>query len=245
MGRTPGLGTGRVLTSGGDQRRPGNRTARRAPPRGAPSPAALGRALGGQLPGHGMRIGLLGGSFNPAHSGHLDLSRTALVRLALDEVWWLVSPQNPLKPKEGMADLDQRVAQARAAVDYPRIRVTALEAELGTRYSVDTVKALKRYFPKVDFVWLMGADNLIQLPDWKDWEQLFREVAIAVFARPGYSQRALAGKPAELFAQRRLAERHAARLAGTPPPAWIFIHGPLNPSSSTALRKKAAKRGRP
>ncbi len=172
----------------------------------------------------------------------MDLSKTALDRLALDEVWWLVSPQNPLKPKDGMAGLDQRVAQARAVVEPPRIRVTALEAELGTRYSVDTVKALKQQFPKVDFVWLMGADNFIQLPDWKDWEQLFRQVAIAVFTRPGYSQQALAGRPAELFARCRVAERRADQLAGTPPPAWVFIHGPLNPSSSTALRKQAAEK---
>lgn len=209
------------------------------------TPRALKRALGGRLPGDGMRIGLLGGSFNPAHSGHRDLSRTALTRLALDEVWWLVSPQNPLKPKEGMADLEQRVAQARAAADDPRIRVTALEAIFGTRYTVDTVKALKRHFPKSDFVWLMGADNLIQLPDWKDWQQLFGEVAIAVFDRPGYTRRALAGKPADLFAHCRIAEREAARLAGTPPPAWTFIHGPLNPSSSTALREQAIRHKRP
>ncbi len=220
--------------------RPGKGTASRTPCP-ALSAAALGRALGGRLPDAGTRIGLLGGSFNPTHDGHLDLSKTALVRLALDEVWWLVSPQNPLKPKDGMAGLDQRVAQARTAVDHPRIRVTALEAELGTRYSVDTIKTLKRQFPKVDFVWLMGADNLIQLPNWKDWEQLFRQVAIAVFARPGYSEQALAGKPAKLFADCRVAEPRAAGLAATPPPAWAFIHGPLNPSSSTAIREQAAE----
>jgi nicotinate-nucleotide adenylyltransferase len=191
-----------------------------------------------------MRIGLLGGSFNPTHAGHVSLSKTALVRLALDEVWWLVSPQNPLKPKAGMAELDQRVIQARAAVHHPRIRITALEADLGTRYSVDTVEALKRHFPKVDFVWLMGADAFIQLPCWKHWERLFRQVAIAVFARPGYVPRALGGRPAALFARDRMAERQAARLAGTPPPAWVFIHGPLNPSSSTALRSQSAKRKR-
>jgi nicotinate-nucleotide adenylyltransferase len=207
------------------------------------SAAALERALGGRRPGPGTRIGLLGGSFNPTHDGHLDLSKTALVRLALDEVWWLVSPQNPLKPTDDMASLDQRVAQACASVDHPQIRVTALEAELGTRYSVDTIKALKRHFPKVDFVWLIGADNLIQLPDWKDWEQLFRQVAIAVFARPGYSRKALAGKPARLFADCRVAERRADQLAVTPPPSWVFIHGPLNPSSSTAIRKKVAGHG--
>ena len=212
-------------------------------PGGTVTDAALGRALGGRLPGAGMRIGLLGGSFNPTHDGHLELTKTALARLALDEVWWLVSPQNPLKPEAGMASLDERVAQARAAVAHPHIRITALEADLGTRYSVDTVQALIRHFPKARFVWLMGADNLIQLPEWKDWQQLFRCVAIAVFARPGYSEVALAGKPAELFARCRLAERLATELADKPPPAWVFIHGPLNPSSSTALRKQAAEGG--
>lgn len=212
---------------------------------GAVSPAALGRALGGRLPGPGMRIGLLGGSFNPTHPGHVNLSKTALVRLALDEVWWLVSPQNPLKSADGMAPLDQRVAQARAAVDHPRIRVTALEADLGTRYSVDTVEALIGHCPKVDFVWLMGADTFIELPRWKDWERLFRQVAIAVFARPGYTQQALSARPAESFAHCRVAERRADRLADTPPPAWVYIHGPLDPSSSTALRKRAADGGGP
>ena len=214
----------------------------RPAPVGMVTDATLGRALGGRLPSAGQRIGLLGGSFNPTHDGHLELTRTALARLALDEVWWLVSPQNPLKPEAGMAGLDERVAQARDAVDHPQVRVTALEAALGTRYSVDTVQALTRHFPKVRFVWLMGADNLIQLPEWKDWQRLFERVAIAVFARPGYSERALAAKPAELFARARLAERLAAELADRPPPAWVFIHGPLNPSSSTALRAQAAAR---
>ena len=220
----------------------GSRTGRSATG-GPATDAALGRALGGRLPADGMRVGLLGGSFNPTHDGHLELTRTALARLALDEVWWLVSPQNPLKPEAGMAGRDERVAQARDAVDHPRVRVTALEAELGTRYSVDTVRALARHFPKVRFVWLMGADNLIQLPEWKDWQRLFEQVAIAVFDRPGYSERALAAKPAELFAGCRLAERKAAELADRPPPAWVFIHGPLNPSSSTALRARAAEQG--
>ena len=222
--------------------RPGKGTISRASS-AAPSLAALGQALSGRLPGSGMRIGLLGGSFNPAHDGHLDLSKTALDRLSLDEVWWLVSPQNPLKPKDDMAGLDQRVAQARASVDHPQIRVTALEAELGTRYSIDTVKALKRQFPEVHFVWLMGADNLIQLPDWKDWEQLARQIPVAVFSRPGYSKRALGSKPAKLFADCRVSEQRADQLAGTPPPAWAFIHGPRNPSSSTAIRKQVPEKG--
>ena len=140
-----------------------------------------------------------------------------------------------------MAKLDQRVAHARAAVDHPRIRVTALEDTLGTRYSVDTVEALRRHFPRVDFVWLMGADTFIQLPHWKRWERLLRQIPIAVFARPGYEQRALSGRPAGAFARYRVAERQAARLVRMRPPAWVFIHGPLDPSSSTELRKRAGK----
>ena len=137
----------------------------------------------------------------------------------------------------------RRAPKARAAVDHPQIRVTALESDLGTRYTVDTVRALMRQFPKVHFVWLMGADNLIQLPRWKDWEQLFQLVPVAVFARPGYSRRALASAPAKRFADSRLTGPQAARLALTPPPAWAFIRGPLSPSSSTAVRKKIAARG--
>lgn len=232
-------GTERALTGGADTRELGRAAVDRVSTRAARSPVRLGQALGGRLPGPGLRIGLLGGSFNPTHVGHMSLSKTALARLALDEVWWLVSPQNPLKPKAGMAKLERRVAQARAAVDHPRIRVTALEAALGTRYSVDTIAALRGHFPRVDFVWLMGADAFIQLPRWKSWERLFRQVAIAVFARPGYGQHALRGRPAALFARYRLAERRAPRLAQTPPPAWVYIHGPLNPSSSTALRNQA------
>ena len=213
---------------------------------GAPSAAALKRVLkqagGDPLPTAGARIGLLGGSFNPTHDGHLEISRTALARLSLDEVWWLVSPQNPLKSAEGMAGLEERLARARAAADRPGIRVTALESALGTRFTIDTVAAVKRSFPKHHFVWLMGADNLVQLPHWKNWEQLFARVAIAVIARPGYSRKALAGTAAKAFADHRLAERDAARLAETPPPAWVFLRGPRNPNSSTAIRKRAAKR---
>jgi nicotinate-nucleotide adenylyltransferase len=200
--------------------RPGKRAASQVP-RSTLSTAALERALGGRRPDPGMRIGLFGGSFNPAHDGHVELSVTALDRLGLDQIWWLVSPQNPLKPREGMAGLEQRVAEARAAVDHPQIRVTAIESELATRFS---------------------ADNLIQLPEWKDWEQLFQLVPVAVFARPSYSRRALASEPAKRFADCRVAEPHAGRLAEIPPPAWAFIRGPLNPSSSTAIRRRIAKR---
>ena len=190
----------------------------------------------------GQRIGLLGGSFNPAHGAHLEISRTALTRLGLDEVWWLVSPQNPLKPARGMAPLESRLAGARDVADHPRIRVTALESALGTLYSADTVRALTTRFPKVRFVWLIGADNLGQIPRWKDWREIFAHVPVAVFARPNYSSRALSGKAAQSFARARIRESRATRLADTPPPAWVFIHGRLNPSSSTAIRGGAGDR---
>src|SRR5205814_713989 len=187
--------------------------------------------------GSGRRIGLLGGSFNPAHGGHVHVSRLALQRLRLDEVWWLVSPQNPLKPPAGMAPFTDRFAQARkAAAGERRIRVTRIEAELGSTYTADTLKALRRRFPHARFVWLMGGDNLAQLPYWRQWQDIFRTVPIAVFARPGASLKALAGMPAQRFARWRIPATAARRLAAIPPPAWVFFHTRLDPRSATAIR---------
>ena len=192
-------------------------------------------ALG--LAAAGRRIGLLGGSFNPAHGGHLHISRLALARLGLDEVWWLVSPQNPLKPSAGMASLAKRLRQAEtvAAAD-PRIRVSDIERRLGTAYTADTVLALRRRFPRARFVWLMGGDNLVQFPYWQRWQGIFRAVPIAVFARPGSSQRALAGMAAHRFADARLPVEAGRRLAATEPPAWVFFHTRLDPRSATQIR---------
>jgi nicotinate-nucleotide adenylyltransferase len=182
------------------------------------------------------RIGLFGGSFNPAHAGHLHVSLWALKRLRLDEVWWLVSPQNPLKPDAGMAPFAERLAGARALVRHPRIRVSDAEARFGTRYTADTVAILRRRMPTVRFVWLMGADNLIQAPLWKAWSSIFNGLPVAVFDRPTYSLRALAGKAARRFAKARLRESHAGFLAGTEPPAWVYLHIPLHAASATAIR---------
>ncbi|MGH7030709.1 MAG: nicotinate-nucleotide adenylyltransferase [Stellaceae bacterium] len=186
------------------------------------------------------RIGLLGGSFNPAHRGHLHLSLTALRRLDLDEVWWLVSPQNPLKPVAGMAAFADRIAEARRAAGGHRgIRVTDLENRLaGSRYTVDTLRALRRRFPRLRFVWLMGADNLVQLRHWQRWTEIFRTVPIAVFDRPSYSLRALAGLAAQRFARHRLPTAAARRLAETKPPAWVFFHTRLDPNSATRIRSE-------
>jgi nicotinate-nucleotide adenylyltransferase len=195
-------------------------------------PAAARRSLG-PAP---RRIGLLGGSFNPAHDGHRHVSLSALRRLRLDEIWWLVSPQNPLKATSGMAPLPQRLTQARSVAAHRRIRVTDIEQFLGTRYTIDTMVALRQLFPATRFVWLMGADNLAQMARWKRWPDLCRVVAFAVLDRPGSASHALAGAVARRYCEERLNECAVRRLAETPPPAWSFIHARLNPLSATALR---------
>jgi len=193
------------------------------------------------------RIGLLGGSFNPAHEGHVHISLEALKRLGLDEVWWLVSPQNPLKAANGMASLADRMNSARAiTAPHPRLRVTDLERALGTRYTIDTVRALRQRHPHARFVWLMGADNLAQIDRWHAWQQIFHLVPVAVWARPSYCFRALAAKAARRFAGARLQENAGRLLPATDPPAWVFVHGRLNPLSATLIRTapEAARRRR-
>jgi len=195
---------------------------------------------GGRLAGRGLRIGLLGGSFNPAHRGHRLISLIALKRLALDQVWWLVSPQNPLKPQTDMAALSERIARARQVARHPRIRVTGLESALGTRYTVDTLRALKSRAPGAAFVWLMGADNLEQISAWRAWPTIFHLVPIAVFDRPRCAYRALAGKAAQRFAGRRIAAAAAPTLAARTPPAWIFFRQRLADISATEIRRRTS-----
>ena len=190
------------------------------------------------------RIGLLGGSFNPAHAGHRYIAELALRRLRLDQIWLLVSPGNPLKEQAGMAPLDQRMASARAiARGDPRLLVTDIESLLGTRYTVDTLRALRRAFPRARFVWLMGADNLIQIPRWRRWKQIFHTIPVAVFARAPYSNRALAGLAARRFWRSRVDARHARRLTAKPLPAWVFLHTSLSPESATAIRLAGGRSG--
>lgn len=185
------------------------------------------------------RVGLLGGSFNPAHAGHRHIAELALKRLGLDEVWFLVSPGNPLKSAKGMARLEDRLKSAAAIAHHPRLRATAIEGALGTRFTADTLAALVRRFPRTEFVWLMGADNLIQLPQWERWSSIFHTVPIAVFARPSYSTNALAGKAAHRFSTaRQRSLRRAARLASRNPPAWVFLHTRLHPESATSIRAR-------
>ncbi len=185
------------------------------------------------------RIGLLGGSFNPAHEGHLHISKLALEKLGLDEVWWLVSPQNPLKPKDGMASFKARMASANAVTKAfaARIVVTDIEARLGTRYTCDTLKRLHDEHPDVAFVWLIGADNLRQMPKWKGWRAIFRTVPIAVFPRAPYSLRALGGRAARRFANARVAQSRAKSLADLRPPAWIFLRTPMHGAAATRIRR--------
>ncbi len=191
------------------------------------------------------RIGLLGGSFNPAHDGHIHIAREALKRLDLDEVWLLVSPQNPLKSARDMAPLATRLAgaKARCAVD-PRIHALALETLMGTRYTADSLALLRQRFPKTRFVWLMGADNLGQIHRWQNWRSIFHAMVIAVFARPAYDVKALAGKAARALSTARVAPSRARSLATFDPPAWTFFPVRHHPASATRLRA-LTKRAKP
>ncbi|MCC7273020.1 MAG: nicotinate-nucleotide adenylyltransferase [Alphaproteobacteria bacterium] len=204
---------------------------------GAPASPPPPDRLAALAPGR-RRIGLLGGSFNPAHDGHRHLSLWAMRRLGLDAVWWLVSPQNPLKPAAGMAPLRERLAGARRAARHPRIRPTDVERALGTIYTADTVRALRRRFPRTRFVWLMGADNLRQIPRWDRWAQIFAALPVAVFDRPSYALGALSGKAARRYARERVPARAARTLPDRPPPAWTFVRIPLHPASATRIRSR-------
>ena len=187
-------------------------------------------------------IGLLGGSFNPAHDGHLMISLIALKRLQLDEVWWLVSPQNPLKPAAGMAPFSERLANARTVATHRRIIVSDIERRLGTYYTRDTLKRLCASRRGQNLVWLMGADNLVQFPKWEGWKEIFNTVPIAIFDRPTYSSRALAGIVATRFADRRIPERDASGLVRRKAPSWVFLHSRLNPVSATEIRAQNSNR---
>ncbi len=184
-------------------------------------------------------MGLLGGSFNPAHAGHLHVARLARRRLRLHQVWLLVSPGNPLKPAAGMAALPVRLAAARAVADGRRVVATDIERRLRTRYTVDTIRALRQRFPRIRFVWLMGADNLAQLPSWRQWRRIVAQVAFAVLPRPTYNHRALAGLAARRLHAARRGAQTAPALAGMAPPAWVFLGARQNAASATAIRSSA------
>ncbi len=182
------------------------------------------------------RIGLLGGSFNPAHAGHRHISLEAMRLLGLDEVWWLVSPQNPLKPRAGMASLGERMASAEAAARHPRIRPTTIEQAMGTRYAVDTVQALQRRRPGARFIWLMGADILPELHRWRRWRCFARTVPIAVLARPGFMGPALKSPAMAWLRRWRRPAGQAARWTDWPLPAIMILDIRQTALSATALR---------
>ena len=184
----------------------------------------------------GMRIGLLGGSFNPPHEGHALVTRLALTRLRLNRVWWLVTPGNPLKSKAELAALQARVEAARRLVAGPRVAVTDIEAEIGARYTYETLAWLTRRAPHVRFVWIMGADNLRQFHLWRHWRAIADLTPIVVVDRPGSTLRAMSSRAAVALARFRVAEGEASRLADLDPPALIFLHGPRSELSSTLLR---------
>ena len=185
-----------------------------------------------------MRIGLLGGSFNPAHPGHRHVINVARRRLKLEQVWLLVSPGNPLKPQRGMAPLEQRLASARTLADGRRVIASGIEAFLGTRYTVDTLRLLLRRFPRARFVWLMGADLLEQLPRWRRWLEFAQRIPIAVLPRPSYNHRALSSLAARRLVRWRHRETAAPVLSELAAPAWIFLCVPQHAASASAIRAK-------
>jgi len=210
--------------------------ARRIPPAGRPRGLRLGFALS-----RGMRVGVFGGSFNPAHEGHAHVAETAMQRLRLHRLIWLVSPQNPLKPTHETADLAQRMAAVRAFARGPNMIVADAESRFGSRYTIDTLRALKGRFPGVRFVWIMGADSLATFHRWRGWTQIMREAPVAVVSRPWISLRSRFSPAARRFRAARWPSAQAAGLPGAGPPAWVFLRGPLNFQSSTALRERLSR----
>lgn len=207
---------------------------RRVPEPGSSRGLRLGFALA-----PGMRVGLFGGSFDPAHEGHRHVAETALRRLRLDRVVWLVSPQNPLKHGRAPAPMAQRMESARRFARGPAMIVSDAEARLGVAYTIDTVRSLKRRFPGVRFVWVMGSDGLASFHRWRGWAELMRTVPVAIVSRPDGLVRSRFSQTARRFAHRRLRSAAAARLPLSRPPAWTLLRAPLHSASSTALRHAA------
>jgi nicotinate-nucleotide adenylyltransferase len=178
----------------------------------------------------------LGGSFNPAHEGHRHISLYALKLLGLDAVWWMVSPQNPLKSRDGMASLNDRMANARKASNHPDIYVTDIERQLNTRYTADTLAALKKHFPHTRFIWLMGTDNLRQIHRWRDWQRIFNLVPVAVLDRPPRGNNIKSCPALERFRASLLPQEQAQLLKTRKPPVWTILHIPMNEQSATEIR---------
>lgn len=203
---------------------------------------ALARALRVPHVEPGMTVGLLGGSFNPPHEGHLNASLIALSRARLDRLWWLVTPGNPLKSTAELESLERRIELCRAMARHPRIEITAFEARYRVRYTEHTLSILKRIRPRVRFVWIMGADNLATFHRWQNWRRISEMMPIVVIDRPGSTLAHRSAPAAIALGRYRVDEADAGRIATMKPPAWTFLHGPRSPMSSTAIRtaRKAA-----
>ncbi len=186
---------------------------------------------------HGQTVGLLGGSFDPAHEGHVQITRAALARFNLDRIWWLVTPGNPLK-KRGPAPFSARMQAACALMQHPRVTVTDIEAKLGTRYTAQTLAALRAHYPGVRFVWLMGADNLIQFHQWQNWRDIMENVPVGVLARPGDRVAARLSKAARVYRSAKMSAQASVCLARAEAPTWCFVNLPMNAQSSSAIRQR-------
>ncbi|SFG35292.1 nicotinate-nucleotide adenylyltransferase [Methylobacterium gossipiicola] len=186
----------------------------------------------------GLRVGLYGGSFNPAHLGHRHVSRVALRRLRLDRVWWMVTPGNPLKDRADLASIEARVAEAQAIAAHPRIVVTAFEDRIGARYTRQSLRYLVARYPTVRFVWIMGADSLATFHRWAGFREIADAMPIAIIDRPGFTLTGPAARAARVLDRWRIAETDAGLLPDLDPPAWVFLHGPRSHLSSTALRAR-------
>lgn len=191
----------------------------------------------------GQRVGIMGGSFNPPHEGHRIVAATAMKRLALDQLWWLVTPGNPLKENSGLPSQRRRMEAIRPFARDPRMHITGFETELGSPYTAATLGYLVRRFPSARFVWVMGADNLAAFDRWQRWQWIAEHVPIAVVDRPGWRHKALAAPMAQRYAAHRLDERDAGLLPGLKPPAWVFLTSRLSPLSSTQLRAEMTPTG--
>jgi nicotinate-nucleotide adenylyltransferase len=210
--------------------------ARRVRPGGRPGALRLGFHLA-----PGMRVGLFGGSFNPVHDGHAHVAETARRRLGLDRVLWLVSPQNPLKSSHETVDLAERMDGVRRMARGPAMIVTDAETRLGVQYTIDAIRRLKARYPRVRFVWIMGADSLAGFHRWRGWTEILREVPVAVISRPWVSLKSQFSPATQRFSHARISSRRSRLLAGAPAPRWAFLRAPLNFQSSTALRALDSK----
>ena len=196
----------------------------------------LREAMRMPVAGDGQKIGLFGGSFNPPHEGHLNLCDLAIKRLELDQIWWMVTPGNPLKDTSELAPLEERVKKCRAMISHPRIKITAFEAKYKVRFTADTLRIVQLLRPRNDFVWLMGADNLADFHRWQDWREIANMMPIAVIDRPGSTLSYHSSQASTALSQYRIDESDASLLSHMKPPVWTFLHGPRSSLSSTQLR---------